>query len=67
MKAHYELKNPRKNPFAERMKNGYRIIIDRGPIKEDELDNEEDDPTEDEITTLNKYRSAMAHEGEVRA
>ena len=31
MKDNYELKNPRKNPFAERMKNGYAIIIDRGP------------------------------------
>ncbi|MCL2188458.1 MAG: hypothetical protein FWC16_00635 [Defluviitaleaceae bacterium] len=29
MKTCYELKNPRKNPYAERMKNGYTIIIDR--------------------------------------
>jgi len=29
MKDCYELKNPRKNPYAERMKNGYTIIIDR--------------------------------------
>lgn len=28
MKDHYDLKNPRKNPYAERMKNGYRIIIE---------------------------------------
>jgi hypothetical protein len=28
MKDNYELKNPRPNPFAERMKNGYTIIIE---------------------------------------
>jgi len=31
MKDNYELKNPRNNPYAERMKNGYTIIIERGP------------------------------------
>jgi len=31
MKDNYELKNPRSNPYAERMKNGYTIIIERGP------------------------------------
>ena len=31
MKDNYELKNPRNNPYAERMKNGYKIIIERGP------------------------------------
>ena len=31
MKDNYDLKNPRKNPYAERMKNGYTIIIERGP------------------------------------
>ena len=30
MKDNYELKNPRSNPYAERMKNGYTIIIERG-------------------------------------
>jgi len=35
MKACYELKNPRKNPYAERMKNGYTIIIDRSPDKDE--------------------------------
>ena len=31
MKDNYELKNPpRSNHYAERMKNGYTIIIDRG-------------------------------------
>ena len=29
MKDCYELKNPKKNPYAERMKNGYTIIIER--------------------------------------
>ena len=38
MKACYELKNPRKNPYAERMKNGYTIIIDRSPDKDDTED-----------------------------
>ena len=28
MKDNYELKNPRPNPFAERMKNGYTIVIE---------------------------------------
>ena len=36
MKDHYELKNPRKNPYAERMRNGYTIIIDREPTISDE-------------------------------
>ena len=27
MKDHYELKNLRKNPYAERMKNGYAVNI----------------------------------------
>ena len=31
MKDNYDLKNPRPNPYAERMKNGYTIIIDREP------------------------------------
>jgi hypothetical protein len=34
MKDNYDLKNPRKNPYAERMKNGYTIIIDRNPDPE---------------------------------
>lgn len=37
MKAHYDLKNPRENPFAERMKNGYRIIIEREPVDETDI------------------------------
>ncbi|MCL2198574.1 MAG: hypothetical protein FWB80_06600 [Defluviitaleaceae bacterium] len=36
MKDLYELKGtPRKNPYAERMKSGYRIVIDRGSEDED--------------------------------
>ena len=37
MKACYELKNPRKNPYAERMKNGYTIVIDRTTDPEADL------------------------------
>jgi hypothetical protein len=29
MKDNYDLKDPRPNPYAERMRNGYTIIIDR--------------------------------------
>lgn len=36
MKDNYILENPRKNPFAERMKNGYTIIIDREPDDDDD-------------------------------
>jgi len=36
MKDNYELKNPRSNPYAERMKNGYTIIIERGPDTDEE-------------------------------
>ena len=38
MKDNYELKNPRPNPYAERMKNGYTIIIERD--SEENLDAE---------------------------
>ena len=36
MKDNYELKNPRKNPYAERMKNGYTVIIERGTNSDDQ-------------------------------
>jgi len=36
MKDNYELKNPRSNPYAERMKNGYTIIIERGPDSDEQ-------------------------------
>ena len=36
MKDNYELKNPRGNPYAERMKNGYTIIIERGPDSDEQ-------------------------------
>jgi hypothetical protein len=36
MKENYDLKNPRPNPYAERMKNGYTIIIDRNPDEGEE-------------------------------
>ena len=38
MKDNYELKNPRKNPYAERMKNGYTIIIEHGPDSDEQKD-----------------------------
>ena len=46
MKDCYDLKNPRKNPYAERMKNGYTIIIDRDP------DNDDKGKTSDETPFL---------------
>ena len=52
MKDCYELKNPRKNPYAERMKNGYTIIIDREP-----LDINEVEPDEIDIITAMKKNS----------
>jgi len=36
MKDCYELKNPRKNPYAERMKKGYTIVIDHNPDEDEE-------------------------------
>jgi len=38
MKDNYELKNPKPNPYSERMKNGYTIIIDRNPGDDSESD-----------------------------
>ena len=38
MKDNYDLKNPRTNPYAERMKSGYSVIIDHN-TDEDEEDN----------------------------
>ena len=46
MRDNYELKNPRKNPYAERMKNGYTIIIDRGPDNDESVTEEEEKPVE---------------------
>ena len=42
LKDNYELKNPRKNPYAERMKNGYTIIIDRGTDDTDKSEEEKE-------------------------
>ena len=53
MKDCYELKNPRKNPYAERMKNGYTIIIDRTPE-----DDEEKKETESNSGQLQKHAKA---------
>ena len=41
MKDNYELKNPKPNPYSERMKNGYTIIIDRGPDTDSETGDKE--------------------------
>jgi len=38
MKDNYELTNPRLNPYSERMKNGYTIIIERNINESDEVD-----------------------------
>ena len=47
MKDNYDLKNPRPNPYAERMKNGYTIIIERDP---------DDDGESSETKTDNKQQ-----------
>ena len=46
MKDNYELKNPRSNPYAERMKNGYTIIIERGPDTDEQPVKKEVKPAE---------------------
>ena len=46
MKDNYELKNPRSNPYAERMKNGYTIIIERGPDTDEQPEKKEVNPAE---------------------
>ena len=46
MKDNYELKNPRNNPYAERMKNGYTIIIERSPDNDDLVTEKEVKPVE---------------------
>jgi hypothetical protein len=46
MKDNYELKNPRSNPFAERMKNGYTIIIERGQDSDEQTKEQEVKKTE---------------------
>jgi len=38
MKDNYELKNPRPNPYSERMKDGYTIVIDRSSNEDGEAD-----------------------------
>jgi len=43
MKDNYELKNPRPNPYSERMKNGYTIVIDRSSDKDNKTDDKEED------------------------
>ena len=46
MKDNYELKNPRSNPYAERMKNGYTIIIERGSDVDSTVKEKEVKPAE---------------------
>ena len=56
MKENYELKNPRPNPYAERMKNGYRIVIDRGlkGLEKDRLTPEEMKEIEEYLASKEK-------------
>ena len=42
MKDCYDFKNARKNPYAERMKNGYRIIIDQDPDPDEKTNETEE-------------------------
>jgi hypothetical protein len=46
VKDNYELKNPRSNPYAERMKNGYTIIIERGNDSDEQIDEQSVHPVE---------------------
>ena len=43
MKENYDFSKARPSPYAERMKNGYRIVIDRGlkGLEKDKLTPEE--------------------------
>ena len=45
MKDNYDLKNPRPNPYAERMKNGYTIVIEHKPEEDEGGDTTEADAT----------------------
>ena len=61
MRDNYDFSNARPNPFAERMKNGYRVVIDRGlkGIDKDKLTPEEMKEIEQYlITAQNKVKTA---------
>ena len=49
MKDNYELKNPRNNPYAERMKNGYTIIIERGPDTDEQNEEQNEEQNDKQI------------------
>ena len=47
MKENYVFKNPpRNNPYAERMKKGYTIIIERGQEGDEQLEEQTVKPAE---------------------
>jgi len=57
MKDNYELKNPKPNPYSERMKNGYTIIIDRNSNDDNEEDVKE---TKNNVKPQTKWRRSLA-------
>ena len=56
MKENYDFSKARPNPYAERMKNGYRIIIDRGlkGLEKEKLTPEEMKDIEEYLTNKEK-------------
>ena len=56
MKDNYDFTKARPNPYAERMKNGYRIVIDRGTkgLENEELTPEEMKEVEEYLTSKEK-------------
>ncbi|MDR0249124.1 MAG: hypothetical protein LBI44_05660 [Oscillospiraceae bacterium] len=64
MKDNYDLKNPRPNPYAERMKNGYTIIIEREPDEDrKDCETETDDGRALQISRR-RSEKRKAHYGE---
>ena len=56
MKENYDFSKARPNPYAERMKNGYRIVIDRGlkGLEKDNLTPEEMKEIEEYLASKDK-------------
>jgi len=54
MKDNYELKNPKPNPYSERMKNGYTIIIERNPNNVIETDDKKTESNQIQQTESQK-------------
>ena len=61
MKDNYDFSKARPNPYAERMKNGYRIVIDRGlkGIEKDKLTPEEMKELQEYLAETNKKPSSV--------